>query len=299
MSAELSDALRHSYDVPVVARLLVCTRSELLAQAGRALARQIWQPGSMHPDSIGYPDDLSDDVSATTLAASPIGTWKPDLIERRRWPWFRTKAAAAALAAVAITAIVMAGVLLLSRGTEQATSAPPQATATTSRSPSNAPPAPSQVPSAAPSTPPAPPPPPSSTTARTVSPRLVLHRWCAIRSRGHTARRRRRRSPSLGLRGRRLGRPRHHRPSRGQTPPPLTENQNRGAACSAEPLPILRHQRASGGCAWDRGAVVASGGGASCRLLFCHVLQVGRGRSVPRVPAGAIYLDGHPPGGRP
>jgi hypothetical protein len=116
--------------------------------------------------------------------------------------------------------------------------------------------------------------------------RLVLHRWCAIRSRGHTARRRRRRSPSLGLRGRRLGRPRHHRPSRGQTPPPLTENQNRGAACSAEPLPILRRQRASGGCAWDRGAVVASGG-ASCRLLFCHVLQVGRGRSVPRVPAGA------------
>jgi hypothetical protein len=120
------------------------------------------------------PDDLSDDVSATTLAAGPIGTWKPDLIERRRWPWFRTKAAAAALAAVALTAIVMAGVLLLSRGTEQATSAPPQATATTSRSPSGAPPAPSQVPSAAPSTPPAPPPPPSSTTARTVSPPPVV-----------------------------------------------------------------------------------------------------------------------------
>jgi hypothetical protein len=116
-------------------------------------------------------DDVSHDVATTAFDAHrsadpPIGTWKPALNERPRFrvvqPWYRTKTAAAALSAVALTAVVIAGVLV-SRGTEQTTSVTPQATTTASPPPSSAPPAPSRAtpsPSSAPAPPPPPPPPP-------------------------------------------------------------------------------------------------------------------------------------------
>jgi hypothetical protein len=80
-------------------------------------------------DRLRAPDDFGlDDVPATALAAdraasAPIGIWKPDLIEFRVvQPWYRTKAAAAALSAVGLAAIVVSSVLLVSRGAEQTTS---------------------------------------------------------------------------------------------------------------------------------------------------------------------------------
>ncbi len=83
-------------------------------------------PDLLHDRLRNATDDLrlDDDVPATAgsadrPASAPIGTWKPELVVRRRlrvWPpWYRTKTAAAALAAVAVAAIVGSGVLLVSR----------------------------------------------------------------------------------------------------------------------------------------------------------------------------------------
>src|SRR6185312_2212287 len=98
-------------------------------------------------------DDVSHDVATTAFdalrSADPlIGTWRPALNERPRFrvvqPWYRTKTAAAALSAVALTAIVIAGVLV-SRGSEQTTSVTPQISTTASPPPSSAPAAPSRA----------------------------------------------------------------------------------------------------------------------------------------------------------
>ena len=128
------------------------------------------------PDDVG-PDDVPPTAPAPELPASaPIGTWKPNLIEHRRvrvvQPWYRTKAAAAALAAVALAAIVLSTVMVVSRGTEQLTDVTPAASTTASPPPSNARPAPSTVPPAPANNPsvPAPPPPPPPATSESDPP---------------------------------------------------------------------------------------------------------------------------------
>jgi hypothetical protein len=116
------------------------------------------------------------DVPATALAAggqasAPIGTWNPDLIELRQFrvvqPWYRTKAATAALTAavLATVAIVVSSVLLVSRSGGQATSVTPEASTAAGPPPSSAQPAPSApaASSSAPAPPPPPPPLPSTT----------------------------------------------------------------------------------------------------------------------------------------
>jgi hypothetical protein len=120
------------------------------------------------------------DVPATALAAggpasAPIGTWNPDLIELRQFrvvqPWYRTKAATAALtaAALATVAIVVSSVLLVSRPGGQATSVTPEASTAASPPPSSAQPAPS-APGASTSAPAPPPPPPPLASATPDSP---------------------------------------------------------------------------------------------------------------------------------
>ena len=124
-------------------------------------------------------DDLPSTAVAADPSGGPIGTWKPDLIERPRFrvvqPWYRPKTATAALtaAALAAVAIVVSAVLLVSRGGEHATSVTPEASTAASPPPSRAHPAPSSVPPAAASTPPAPPPPPPP-SASPINPPPVL-----------------------------------------------------------------------------------------------------------------------------
>jgi hypothetical protein len=105
------------------------------------------------------------------LRSAPIGTWNPDLIALRQFrvvqPWYRTKAATAALtaAALATVAIVVSSVLLVSRSGGQAASVTPEASTAASPPPSSARPAPSApgASSSAPAPPPPPPPLPSAT----------------------------------------------------------------------------------------------------------------------------------------
>jgi hypothetical protein len=132
---------------------------------------------ALHDRLRNAPDDFGlDDVPATAgatdrPASAPIGTWEPLLIEQRRVrvgpPWYLTKLAAA-VAAIAVAAGVLSAVVLVSRGSEQATSVAPEASTTAAPRPSSGQPAPSSAPPAAspaPAAPPPPPPPPSTTPA--------------------------------------------------------------------------------------------------------------------------------------
>jgi hypothetical protein len=133
------------------------------------------------PDDVGTDDVPASTLTADHLASAPIGPWKPDLIERHRFrvvqPWYRTKAAAATLAAVALASIVVSAVTLVSRGAEQSTSVTPEASTTASPPPSSAqpalsrmPPTPSNTRPAAPPPPPPPPPPPTPATTASTPP---------------------------------------------------------------------------------------------------------------------------------
>lgn len=106
-------------------------------------------------------DDTAAAPPAVRPPSTPIGTWRPDLIERRRirvdQRWYRTKAAIAGLAAAAIA---VSSILVVKSGSEQATSVLPQASTSASPPPSRAAPSLSRAPSTQPSRLPAPPPPP-------------------------------------------------------------------------------------------------------------------------------------------
>src|SRR4029450_6475453 len=102
-------------------------------------------------EDVGHHDAAAGVPHAERPATVPIGTWKPDLIERRRvQPWYRTKAAAATLAGAALApAAAVSSVLLVPRGSDHTTSVAPQPSTTGSPPPSAPAPVPSRAPAAA------------------------------------------------------------------------------------------------------------------------------------------------------
>jgi len=192
---------------------------------------------ALHDRLRSAPDDLEpDQVPTTALAAeqpasAPIGTWIPDRFEFGVVrPWYRTKPAAATLAAVALAAIAVSSIVLVSRGTEQATSVTPEASTTAGPPPSSAQPAPSHVPPAASNTPPAPPPPPSASTVS--RPPVVRNQQSWSPNPPSPTKK-----PEIGVTRPPISAPPRRHLHLGETRPPLaTDAESLPAACLAELL---------------------------------------------------------------